>query len=226
MANKILIKLNSKISRNPCDLPIFKTQFRFEIDSSFSPSIWAIQINNIYIYLSWSTPYWFICVPQPKNRRRCLADCNIHIHSDIHHFPTVGSWTAVGSLPSAALASECGGIFEDLWGCLWAAWKGHFADLWMTRLNDLWNRWRREKESLMLIEKTVFWQLCFCLNLKGVCPSILIPWYQGPSTVQFDRDKRRWRGWGVYRWISKKVTSSYFHKSSLTFICCKRCLCN
>lgn len=48
------------------------------------------------------------------------------------------------------------GIFRDLRGCLRAARKGHFVDLWLTRLNDVSRTGCGQGGvSLMLTEKTV-----------------------------------------------------------------------
>lgn len=175
-------------------------------------------------------PRTFIWTPQRRIHLPCSADCNLHILSDIHHSSTAGSWDAVGSLPQTALSSECGGIFGDLWGCLWAAWKGHFADLWMTGVNDLWKTRQGKRVIDVDCRECFFGGAYVCVRACVFKRGVSIPHnltISGTFCCAVWRGQEGGRVWvGGYKWISKKVTSSHFHKSSLTFICCKRCLCN
>lgn len=134
---------------------------------------------------------------------------------------TAVGWTAAGSWPSTALASE------------WHFWRSmrvfiNSLKRAFCRFMDDKAKWcienrEREKVSLMLTGKDVFGSVWFCAFLRELCP-FQVSSFQRPSPVRFDRDRRMWRE--AYKWISKKVTSHHFYETSLPFICSKRCLCN
>lgn len=144
----------------------------------------------------------------------CVAFHNVHI------------WFWHSSLPDCRQLNHCG-LTSD--SCLRVGW--HFwrcMRVFMSSLKRAFHRFMDDKakwsmESRQEWEKKSLFDCkeSFVESFVCVCENWALI---GSFHMIFDRDRWQWRRGS--KWINKKVTSSHFHKSSLTFICGGRCLCN